>query len=241
MSERTVLVTGATSGIGEACALALLEAGARIVATGRRIERLAPLSARFGEALHLIAADLSEPGAAARLMAQLPPDWAIDTLVYAAGHDAGGKTSYHEADEGDLAAKLSVNLTSLADLAQILLPAWLARDAGDLVAIGSIVSREAVAGLADYGMTKHALHGLMAGLRLDYAATGLRFIEIIPGVVRTEFALSRWQGDVARAEEFYARFKQYLLPEDVAASVLWALRQPAHVALDEIILRPTRR
>lgn len=238
---RTALLTGATSGIGHATMLDLLGRGWRVVGVGRRIERLHDAGNRFPGRLHAVAADLSEPGASAKVMSQVPDGWAVDTLIHAAGHDAGGSTAFHACGGVDRSMKLAVNLVCLADLARTFLPGWLERGRGDLVAVGSIVGREAVPGLTDYTMTKHGLHGLLAGLRMDYADTGLRFIEVVPGVVRSEFALNRWHGDEARSERFYAAFKDCLLPEDVAAAIVWALDQPGYVAVDEIVLRPTRR
>ncbi len=235
------MVTGATSGIGRATAVALLDSGARVVAVGRQVDRLEELAARFGDRLHICAADLSRDGEAARLLGRLPQGWMVDTLIYAAGHDAGGNVPFHESKLADLQDKLGVNLTAAAQLIHAMLPAWLIRDQGDLVVVGSIAAREAAPGLTPYALTKHGLHGLMAGLRIDYAASGLRFIEIIPGVVRSGFASRRWSGDEARADQFYQRFAGWLTPEDVAGAILWALAQPEHVSSDEIVLRPTRR
>lgn len=237
---RTVLVTGATSGVGQAAARALLSRGARVIAVGRRAERLEELKAANG-ALHTAVADLSQPGAAAAILAAAPPDWPITALIHAAGHDSGGAAPFHEGHQTDRAAKIAVNLTSFAELVHGLLPGWLELGRGDTVAIGSIASREPAVGLTDYGMTKYGLRGLLAGLRADYGATGLRFVEIVPGVIRTEFAASRWRGDAARSAAFYERFPECLTAEDVAESALWALDQPPHVAVDEIVLRPTRR
>ncbi len=239
LEGRTVLVTGATSGVGRATAARLLAEGARVIATGRRAETLDCPGG--GDRLLPLAADLSRPGAAVDLLAAIPAGWAPDALIHAAGHDAGGNAPFHEVSAADRAAKLAVNLAAFADLAHALLPGFLAAGRGDMVAIGSIAGREPVAGLADYGMSKRGLSALMAGLRLDYAATPLRFVEIVPGVVRTGFAAGRWAGDTARADGFYARFPEVLEAEDVAEAALWALTRPAHVAVDEIVLRPARR
>ncbi len=236
LDGRSIIVTGASSGIGRATALAFLAGGDRVAAVGRRRDELAAL-----EGAHPAPADLSLPGAAEAVLAALPEGWETDALVHAAGHDAGGGAPFHENAAADRAAKFAVNLGCLGDLAHALLPGWRARDRGDLVAIGSIVSREPVAGLADYGMTKSGLAALLAGFRLDYAATGLRFVEIVPGVVRTGFAASRWKGDESRSAGFYERFPECLEAEDVAECVLWALERPASVAVDEIVVRPARR
>jgi 3-hydroxy acid dehydrogenase/malonic semialdehyde reductase len=241
LNGRTAIVTGATSGIGLAITAALLAAGSQVLATGRRVEQLDGLQATHGERLHVVASDLAAPDSVAPLVAAVPAHWTIDLLVCAAGHDAGGNLPFGESDVRHMADKLAVNFTSAALLIHALLPGFLARGAGDIVTIGSIVTRDAAAGLSFYGATKHALHGLMAGLRLDYRATELRFIELIPAIVRSGFASRRWAGDEDRAERFYANFPGWLEPADIARAVTWAVSQPHGVNVDEIVLRPTTR
>lgn len=238
---RTAIVTGSTSGIGLAITTALLEAGYRVLATGRRLERLKEMQKTHGDRLKTVAADLSEPDAAHRIVASLPTDWEADLLVCAAGHDAGGNVPFADCDVRDMADKLAVNFTATAFLIHALLPRFLVRGKGDIVTIGSIVTREAAAGLSFYGATKQALHGLMEGMRLDYRDTGLRFIELIPGVVRSGFAARRWKGDEERASHFYAGFRGCLDPADVAHAVVWAVSQPHGVHVDEVLMRPTAR
>lgn len=163
----------------------------------------------------------------------------IDVLVNVAGHDAGGGMAFDRprAEWDDL---LAVNLSAAMRLTRAVLPGFLARDRGHVVAIGSIVTRVPAAGLAAYAATKHGLHGFIEGLRVDYAATGLRFTEITPGVVRSGFAFRRLD-DAAGADAFYERFAGTLRPEDVARAVLYAVQQPPACCVDEIVLMPTRR
>jgi 3-hydroxy acid dehydrogenase/malonic semialdehyde reductase len=241
LNDRTALVTGATSGIGMAITDALLAAGSRVVATGRSVERLDSLQETYGEQLHTVMSDLSALDSVEQIIASVPENWKIDLLVCAAGHDAGGNVPFGESDVRHMSDKLAVNFTTAALLIHALLPEFLARGTGDVVTIGSIVTRQAAAGLSFYGATKHALHGLMAGLRLDYRDTGSRFIELIPAVVRSGFAARRWEGDKDRAERFYASFPGWLEPADVARAVVWAVSQPRGVNVDEIVLRPTAR
>jgi NADP-dependent 3-hydroxy acid dehydrogenase YdfG len=241
LEGRTALVTGGTSGIGMAVAGALLAGGCRVLATGRRVENLDGMRASCGDRLKTVAADLSEPGAAAGILRARPAGWDIDLLICAAGHDSGGNVPFAQGNVRDMVDKLAVNFTASALLIHALLPGFLARGKGDVVAIGSIVTREAAAGLSFYGATKQALHGLLEGLRLDYRDTGLRFIELVPGVVRSGFAARRWKGDEERAERFYADFRGWLEPQDVARAVMWAVSQSPGVNVDEIVLRPTVR
>jgi len=241
LNGRTAIVTGATSGIGMEIAGALLAAGSKVLATGRRVAQLDGLQATYGERLHIVMSDLSDPASVEQIVASVPADWNVDLLVCAAGHDAGGNVPFGEGDVRHMADKLAVNFTTAALLIHALLPGFLAGGKGDVVTIGSIVTRDAAAGLSFYGATKQALHGLMAGLRLDYRATQLRFIELIPAIVRSGFASRRWAGDEDRAERFYANFPGWLEPADVARAVTWAVSQPRGVNVDEIVLRPTTR
>lgn len=234
----TALVTGATGGIGAAVTAALLEAGMAVICVGRRHDRLAALAARFGPSVRVVACDLAKPEAVASVL-EVVGTGVVDVLVHTAGHDAGGGVPFADR-QGDWDDMLAVNLSAAVALTRALLPGFLARDRGDVVAIGSIVTRVPAAGLAAYAATKHGLHGFMAGLRVDYAATGLRFTEITPGVVRSGFAARRLE-DAAQAEAFYAGFAATLSPEDIARAVLFAVQQPAGCCVEEIVLMPTRR
>lgn len=237
---RSYLVTGATSGVGGAIARMLMENGARTICIGRRTARLAALSVAHPGRVEAIALDLADPTATDRFLSQLDAS-RLDGAVLAAGHDLGGNIPVADEDPAQASNKLMVNAAAAMQIAARVLPAFLARDRGDILAIGSIVTRVPAAGLASYAASKQALHAFIEGLRLDYAATGLRFLEIVPGVIRTEFAVSRFRGDEAAAAGFYDRFTAWLTPEDIARAALWALSQPDGVSLDEIVMRPTRR
>jgi NADP-dependent 3-hydroxy acid dehydrogenase YdfG len=218
----------------------IMQAGGSTICLGRRASRLAALSAEHGDLVRTVELDLSDPAATDGFLGELCAG-DLDGVVLAAGHDLGGNTPFHAEERENWQSKLAVNAASAMRVASDVLPYFLSRDRGDIVAIGSVVTRTPAKGLASYAASKQALQGFMEGLRLDYADTGLRFIEIVPGVIRTEFAANRLAGDQTAAAAFYERFKGWLTPEDVGGAVIWALTQPEGVAVDEIVMRPTRR
>jgi 3-hydroxy acid dehydrogenase/malonic semialdehyde reductase len=236
----TAVVTGASSGIGAAIATALLEAGMQVICVGRERARLDLLAARFGRAVIAAPCDLADSAALDGLAAMLA-DHPVEVLVNNAGHDAGGGVPFDRVREGDAADAVAVNLVAAMRLTHALLPRFLAADRGHVVMTGSIVTHRPAAGLAAYAASKAGLHGFVAGLRMDYATTGLRFTEVIPGVVRTGFAARRLHGDEGQAAAFYDRFAATLSPADVARAVLFAIQQPAACCVEEIVLMPTRR
>jgi NADP-dependent 3-hydroxy acid dehydrogenase YdfG len=236
----TAVVTGASSGIGAAIAAALLEVGMEVICVGRDRARLEPLVARFGRAAVAVNCDLADGRGIDGLVAMIA-EHPVDVLVNNAGHDAGGGVPFDQARQADVVNAVAVNLVAAMRLTHALLPRFLAADRGHVVMTGSIVTHAPAALLAAYGASKAGLHGFVAGLRMDYAATGLRFTEIIPGVVRTGFAARRLHGDEREAAAFYAQFAATLSPEDVARAVLFAIQQPDACCVEEIVLMPTRR
>jgi 3-hydroxy acid dehydrogenase / malonic semialdehyde reductase len=241
LKDRVALVTGGTSGIGQAIAARLLEEGASVAVVGRRHDRLAAFEREWRDKVRCLPVDLSEPDAASRIAAGLSGRFTdVDILVNNAGHDSGGNVAFHEADAAKWESVVQVNLLGLMRLTRALLPGMVRRGRGDVVNITSITTRRIAAGLAAYAATKHAVHGFTQTLRAEYGPQGIRVIEIVPGVVRTEFAATRWAGDEARAEAFYQTFPAYLGADDVAGAVLYALRQPAGVTVAELMLLPTR-
>jgi 3-hydroxy acid dehydrogenase/malonic semialdehyde reductase len=238
-APRMAVVTGASSGIGKGTALQLAAQGWQVAALGRR-EAAPPEFARLG-AVRYGAGDLAleDP---AQVLQRVAPD-ALDcvaALVHCAGHDLGGGKPFHAHAADEWASGLRLSVEAMMRLTHACLPAMLARGAGDVVIIGSITSRRAAPGLAAYSTGKHAQRGFAQALRADYADSGLRITEIAPGVVRSGFAGHRLHGDTAQAEAFYEGFAQYLEPEDVARAICFALSQPAHVSVAEMVLLPTR-
>ena len=238
-AKRMAVVSGASSGIGKATALQLAAEGWEVVALGRR--EVAPHEFAAFPTLRYGAADLllEDPAAA---LGRVAPDALrnVEALINCAGHDVGGGVPFGVHVPDDWRSVFQLNVEATMSLTQACLPAMLARARGDVIVIGSITARIASPGLAAYSASKHAIRGFAQALRADYGDTGLRVTEIAPGVVRTGFAASRLKGDDGSAATFYDRFAQCLAPEDVARAVSYALSQPPHVCVAEMLLMPTR-
>ncbi|MDR1967779.1 MAG: SDR family oxidoreductase [Burkholderiaceae bacterium] len=237
MQRGTALVTGASSGIGAAVAQALAADGWRVVCAARRVEKLRALAQAIGTAAQAITLDVADAVSTASLLERLPEDWrAIDLLVNNAGHDVGGRRRFDRGPIEDWAATVETNVTGMLRVTRALVPAMAERGRGHVVNIGSIAAFEVNPGGAAYVTSKAAVHGFSQALRADFKGKGVRVTEVVPGIVRTEFAETRWAGDTARAEEFYSKFPALLDPADIARAVVYAAQQPAHVTIAEMVV-----
>jgi 3-hydroxy acid dehydrogenase/malonic semialdehyde reductase len=235
----TALVTGATSGIGESIATLLAEDGCRVICAGRRADKLARLGEALGHAAHTLELDVSDASSVESLHSRLPEDWrGIDILINNAGHDAGGRRRFDEGEAKQWASIIETNVIGLIRTTRAVIPGMVARDHGHIVNIGSVAGLSAYATGSIYSASKHAVHGFSESLRLDFAGTGIRVTEILPGMVRTDFALNRW-GDQDRADSFYDDFGDCLTPDDIARSVLFALQQPPNVVISQLVVVPS--
>jgi 3-hydroxy acid dehydrogenase / malonic semialdehyde reductase len=238
----TVLVTGASAGIGEACARAFAAAGARLVLAARRRERLEALAAALREAhgtdCHLVEMDVRDRGAVEAALGALPAGWAeVDVLVNNAGL-AAGLDRLPAGDPDDWEVMLDTNVKGVLYVTRAVAPGMVARGRGHVINIGSIAGHEVYPMGAVYCASKHALGALTQGLRLDLLGTGVRVSTVDPGLVETEFSLVRFKGDAERAQRPYQGMTP-LAAADVAEAVLWCATRPPHVNVDEIILKPT--
>lgn len=239
--DLVALVTGASTGIGAAVAAQLAAREVTVIAAARRAEPLAALAARLGPRCRPLVLDVTDPAAVAGLLERLPAELKeIDILVNNAGSDVGGRVRFDRGAIADWASTVATNVTGLLAVTHAVAPGMVARNRGDIVNIGSTSGVRTTANYAVYSATKHAVHGFTESIRLDYAATAIRVIEVLPGTVRTEFASNRLGGDSAGAAAFYAGFPELLLPDDVARCVIMALDQPAHVSIAQILVQPTR-
>ena len=233
------LVTGAGSGIGEGIATALANSDYRVICAGRRMDKLSDLSARLGGNAHPLMLDVTAASSVESLLSRLPEDWrTIDILVNNAGHDQGGRRRFDEGSASEWASIIETNVIGLIRTTHAVIPGMIARDHGHVVNIGSIAGLSPYATGTIYSGSKHAVHGFSESLRLDFAGTGLRVTEILPGLVRTEFALTRWR-DQARADSFYDDFGDCLSPQDIARSVLFAIEQPSNVVISQLVVVPS--
>jgi len=236
---KTVLITGATSGIGEACARVFAEAGWQVVGTGRRAERLDALAQDLGECFHPCVYDVRDEVARDAALAVLPERFrGIDCLVNNAGLAIGAG----KAQDADLAAwttMIDTNVTALASLTHKLLPGLIERR-GAIVMLSSVAATYPYTGGNVYGGTKAFVRQFALGLRSDLSGTGVRVTSIEPGMVETEFTVVRNGGDQAASDSFYAGVDP-LTGEDIARTVLWVASQPPHVNINALEIMPVKQ
>jgi 3-hydroxy acid dehydrogenase / malonic semialdehyde reductase len=234
------LVTGASSGIGTAIAERLIADGWKVIAAARRTDRLAALRDRLGPACHAIALDVTDPGSVSTLINRLPEDWrSISVLINNAGHDLGGRNVFDHQSVEHMLSTIETNVAGMVRVTHAIVPILLERKDGQIVNIGSNASTAAYAGGTAYVASKFAVSGFSKALRLDYLGK-IRVTQILPGTARTEFAEVRNFGDKAKAEAFYACYAELLRSEDIANCVAFALDQPPHVNIAELLVLPSR-
>lgn len=228
---RVAAITGASSGIGAATARALAATGFQVVLGARRQERLEEVAAEVGgEAVPL---DVTDPDSVEEFAARLPR---CDVLVNNAG-GALGLEPITDADEENWRAMYESNVLGTMRMTRALLPRLIESGDGHVVSVTSIASFEAYRGGGGYVAAKHAQRSAMRVLRLELLGEPVRVTEVAPGMVETEFSLVRFGGDEEAARRVYAGMEP-LRAEDVAECIRWALAQPAHVNIDEIVVRP---
>ncbi|WP_458781837.1 SDR family oxidoreductase [Arthrobacter sp. D3-16] len=233
--KKAALVTGASSGIGEATVRALAAQGWTVFAVARRAERLAALEARTGAVG--IPADISEDDDVSRLLALVSEAGGIDTLVNIAG-GARGADAIGAANTEDWEWMYRVNVLGTMKLTRAFLPMLRASGEGTVLNLTSTAGLAAYEGGGGYNAAKFAQHAMTGALRLEEAENNLRVIEVAPGLVYTEeFALNRL-GDRQAAEKVYQGVEKPLTAEDVAEVVRYAVTAPHHVNLDQIVIRP---
>lgn len=234
-----VLTTGATSGFGAAIARRFAQAGHRVIAAGRRYERLASMVAEFGAgAIHPLKMDVRDRSGVDEALAGLPAEWRdIDVLVNNAGL-AMGLSPAHAADIADWEAMVDTNIKGSMYVTRAALPGMVARRRGHVVNISSIAATYPYPGSNVYGATKAFLRQFSLNLRADLAGTGVRVTDIEPGLAGgSEFSVVRFGGDEARAASLYDGTNP-LSPEDVAEAVFWSATLPAHVNINAIEMMP---
>lgn len=233
-----VLITGATAGFGLAMTQRFIREGHRVIATGRRQDRLDTLQQQYGEALLTRVLDVRDARAVEGLLASLPQAWqAPDVLVNNAGLALGQDAAW-QADPQDWATMIETNNLGLVWMTRAVLPGMVERGRGHIINIGSVAGNWPYPGGNVYGATKAFVRQFSLELRADLHGTGVRVTNIEPGLVGgTEFSQVRFKGDHQRAEQVY-RNRQALTAEDVAESVWWVASLPAHVNINTLEMMP---
>ena len=242
MANQTVLITGASSGIGASCAHFLAKAGARLILAARRAEKLKQLAETLTQEAQvetlLLPLDVQNPEAVKAAVESLPTDWqAIDVLINNAGLSRGLDKQY-EAPLQDWEEMIDTNVKGLLYVTRSVVPGMVARGRGHVVNVGSIAGRQTYPGGSVYCATKAAVKALSEGLKIDLLGTPVRVTNIEPGLVETEFSDVRFRGDSDRAEKVYQGMTA-LTPDDIADTILFAITRPAHVNISEIFVMPT--
>lgn len=237
-SQPVALVSGASGGIGESICRRLADNGYLVVGTARSQERLQALANALGNRFQPLLLDVTDAAAVEAVAGALAADFGNPSvLVNNAGHDVGGRRMFEQGSAEQWCDIVETNVQGMIRLTHALIHGMLERGSGHIVNMGSIAGLKPYATGSAYVTSKFAVHGFSETLRLDYAGRGIRVTEIMPGLVRTGFAGQRL-GDARKAQEFYDSFEQCLDPEDVAATVLFALQQPQHVEIAQLVVLP---
>jgi 3-hydroxy acid dehydrogenase/malonic semialdehyde reductase len=233
----TVLVTGATSGFGEAACRRFVKAGARVIATGRRGERLKALKKALGKRCATAEFDVRSRRQTGAALAALPKEFSRINLVVANAGLALGLGPAHEADLGDWDDMIATNVNGLLYTVRAVLPGMVARDEGHVILLGSVASDFPYPGGNVYGATKAFVKQFALNLRADLLGSNVRVTNIEPGLAETEFSLVRFKGDAAKAAKPYEGIEP-LSADDVAETVFWAATLPRRVNVNRLQVMP---
>ena len=241
--NKIVLITGATSGIGLACARKFAENGDKLILTGRNEHRLAEISKELidkGAKVLTLAFDVRDQEKARKYINDLPTEWReIDVLVNNAGLALGLEPEYQGSIE-DWETMIDTNIKGLLLMTRLVVPGMVERNRGHIINVGSVAGDAAYAGGNVYCATKAAVKALTDGLRIDVADTAIRVTNLKPGLVETNFSNTRFHGDTKRAANVYKGIKP-LTGDDIADVAVFAANAPAHVQIAEVLILATHQ
>ncbi len=241
-SGQTAVVTGAAGGMGRAIIRALLDSGRRVVMVDRDKESLRQCATEMGGDTFPIELDITDAKAVDRLPDLVPDAFRpVDILINNAGHDIGGRTRFDVGPADDWAGIIQTNLIGLMRVTRSLLPDMVRRNAGHIVNISSINAVRIIPDMAAYSTSKAGVHMFTETLRGELAETAIRVTELQPGLTRTNIILTRYRGDKQKEKDYFDQFKLALDPADIARSIVFALDQPPHVQIAEMMILPVNR
>ena len=241
--NKTVLITGATSGIGLGCARKFAQNGDRLILTGRNEQRLNEIRKELtekGAEVLTLAFDVRNREVAEKLMTELPEEWKkIDVLVNNAGLALGLDPEY-EGNLDEWETMIDTNIKGLLTMTRLVVPGMVERNSGHIINIGSVAGDAAYAGGNVYCATKAAVKALTDGLRMDVINTAIRVTNLKPGLVETNFSNVRFRGDNERADSLYRGIKP-LVGDDIADVAVYAANAPEHVQIAEVLILATHQ
>lgn len=242
MAKKTVFITGATSGIGKACAHQFGANEYRLILTGRRAERLEEiqlhLETKFNTEVLSLCFDVRDKAQVKEAVDSLPTEWQdIDILINNAGLAVGLK-KIQDGEIDDWERMIDTNIKGLLYITRAISPRMVDRKSGHIINIGSIAGKETYPFGNVYCATKHAVDSLSKAMRIDMVEYGIKVTQIAPGAVETEFSNVRFKGDNAKADGVYNGFEP-LHPEDIADAAFYCANLPAHVNINDLLIMPT--
>lgn len=241
--NKTILITGATSGIGLACARKFAENGDKVILTGRNEQRLAEIRKTLidkGVQVLTLAFDVRDSEKAKEYIDGLPAEWKeIDVLVNNAGLALGVDREY-EGDIEEWSTMIDTNIKGLLTMTRLIVPGMVERNRGHIINIGSVAGDAAYAGGSVYCATKAAVKALSDGLRIDVINTSIRVTNLKPGLVETNFSNIRFRGDKERAKKLYTGINP-LTGDDIADVAVYAANAPEHVQIAEVLILATHQ
>lgn len=241
--QKTVFITGASSGIGKACAEVLAEAGYKLLLCARRMQQLTALKDKLlnlypNLAIHVFPLDVRQVDEVRQAVASLPEEWKkIDVLINNAGLSQG-LDPIQSGDTDDWDRMIDTNIKGFLYVSRTVIPLMEAQGSGHIINLGSIAGKEVYPNGNVYCATKHAVDALNKAMRIDLLPKGIKVTAINPGMVETEFSEVRFKGDTERAAQVY----QGLTPlsgTDIAETILFVLSRPAHVCINDLLIMPT--
>ncbi|NMM48617.1 SDR family NAD(P)-dependent oxidoreductase [Marinigracilibium pacificum] len=239
MESKTIFITGATSGIGLATAKLIARRGWRIIACGRRQERLISLSEELKGITKVFTLnfDVRDNSAVEKAIASLPHEWSnIDVLLNNAGN-AHGLDTVDEASIDDWDAMIDINVKGLLYVSRAIIPGMVSRKSGHILNIGSLAGKETYSKGSVYCGTKHAVDAISAGMRKDLLQHGIKVSQVCPGLVDTEFSNVRFKGDTEKAENVYKGMEP-LHADDIAEIIEFVITRPKHVNIADSLILP---